>query len=192
MRVWIAAVGAKPRAGFDELASMYMQRMAPYVAGVEAPVFRSEDAFWAAVEKERARTAPRVVLLDEKGPAMESESFAEWLGRERDTGRQLVIFAVGPADGWRQGAGHRVQGTERQGTGYRVQGIEGQGMGKRRIAYREKRTGTGVATAGAGEVVWLSLGPMTMAHELARLVLCEQVYRALTILAGHPYHRGSQ
>jgi 23S rRNA (pseudouridine1915-N3)-methyltransferase len=180
MRVWIAAVGAKPRAGFDELARMYMQRMAPYVAGVEAPVFRSEDPFWAAVEKERARTAPRVVLLDEKGPAMESESFAEWLGRERDTGRQLVIFAVGPADGWRQGAGHRVQGTE------------GQGMGKRRIAYREKRTGTGVATAGAGEVVWLSLGPMTMAHELARLVLCEQVYRALTILAGHPYHRGSQ
>jgi 23S rRNA (pseudouridine1915-N3)-methyltransferase len=36
----------------------------------------------------------------------------------------------------------------------------------------------------------LSLGPMTMAHELARLVLAEQVYRACTILAGHPYHSG--
>lgn len=34
----------------------------------------------------------------------------------------------------------------------------------------------------------LSLGPMTMAHALARLVLAEQIYRALTILAGHPYH----
>jgi 23S rRNA (pseudouridine1915-N3)-methyltransferase len=152
MRIWIAAVGARPRESFDDLAQMYLDRIAPLLPGssgkstVDAPVFRSEQALRDAVERERTRTAPLVVLLDERGKPMNSETFAAWLGRERDEGRQLVIFAIGPADGWSA----------------------------------ESRTRAGLL---------LSLGPMTMAHELARVVVAEQIYRALTILKGHPYHR---
>ena len=35
----------------------------------------------------------------------------------------------------------------------------------------------------------LGLSAMTMPHELARVVLAEQIYRALTLLRGHPYPR---
>jgi 23S rRNA (pseudouridine1915-N3)-methyltransferase len=46
------------------------------------------------------------------------------------------------------------------------------------------------AEARAAAQFTISLGPMTLAHELARVVLLEQVYRAFTILKGHPYHCG--
>ena len=44
------------------------------------------------------------------------------------------------------------------------------------------------APARARANLLVSLGRMTLPHGLAKVVLAEQVYRALTILAGHPYH----
>jgi 23S rRNA (pseudouridine1915-N3)-methyltransferase len=38
-------------------------------------------------------------------------------------------------------------------------------------------------------VLTLSFGRMTLPHQLVRGILAEQIYRAATILAGHPYHR---
>ena len=40
----------------------------------------------------------------------------------------------------------------------------------------------------AADFLW-SLGPLTLQHELALVVALEQLYRAHTILSGHPYHR---
>ncbi len=44
-------------------------------------------------------------------------------------------------------------------------------------------------TVRRGADLLLSLSPLTLQHELALLVLLEQLYRVFTLRAGHPYHR---
>lgn len=61
--------------------------------------------------------------------------------------------------------------------------------GQREIAFLiGGADGQGAAAIAAAKIK-LSLGPMTLPHGLARIVLAEQIYRAATLLAGHPYHR---
>ena len=130
---------------FDGLAAEYLDRVQNYVHA-EARVFRTPAALFDWVERAKGRTAPVLVLLDQRGKQFSSEMLAEWLRNQRDEGRQRIIFALGPADGW---------------------------------------SDSDRARAG----LLLSLGLMTLPHELARVVLSEQLYRAFTILAGHPYHK---
>jgi 23S rRNA (pseudouridine1915-N3)-methyltransferase len=48
--------------------------------------------------------------------------------------------------------------------------------------------GTAAALQRDADLLW-SLSPLTLPHGLVRVVLAEQLYRAASILANHPYHR---
>ena len=148
MQIVLAHIGNRPSPTdpFESLCSMYLERCSAF-ARSSAESFRSEEAMFEWIEKQQRRTSALKVLLDSRGRQMSSEGFADWIGNRRDSGAQLIVFAIGPASGWSDDARKRAS-------------------------------------------LLLSLGPFTLAHALARLVLAEQIYRAFTILTGHPYHSG--
>jgi len=151
MLITLACVGGKPRPkdAFEDLISEYLKRCVGVVR-CDAEAFRTEKALLEWVSHKQGRTPPVLMLLDERGRQMTSAALAEWLRARLDEGKQHVVFAVGPADGWSD-----------------------------RAREEARRRGS-----------LLALGPMTFAHQLARLIMAEQIYRACTILTGHPYHIG--
>lgn len=87
-----------------------------------------------------------LVAFDERGRAVDSETFARFVGETRDNGRKSLWFVIGGPDGLD-------------------------------TAMRARATAV------------FSFGAMTLPHQLVRIVAVEQIYRAMTILSGHPYHR---
>jgi 23S rRNA (pseudouridine1915-N3)-methyltransferase len=151
MQVTLVHIGAPARKQdpYEGLVSDYLKRCVG-VARCDSQSFRTESAFLDWLGHQKGRTEPVVLLLDGRGRQMSSEEWADWLSARRDEGAQLIVFAVGPADGWSENV--RAEAKRRGGL--------------------------------------FSFGPMTLAHQLARLVMAEQLYRACTILTGHPYHKG--
>ena len=158
MRITIAAVGRLKDDAERVLVDRYLKRLAAAkplglgpVAEHETPESRrptvaERQADEATRLLKSAGDADVIIALDERGKAITSTAFAQWLGARRDDGRRHAAFLIGGADGH----------------------------------------GAAVRTAAH---LTLSLGAMTLPHGLARAVLAEQIYRATTILAGHPYHR---
>jgi 23S rRNA (pseudouridine1915-N3)-methyltransferase len=144
MKLKIAWIGRTKEPAINSLTAEYLKRISRY-APVESAEFASEEALLKQLSS--SRTPPQLVLLDFRGKQLSSEEFAEFLDHHQNRATQALLFAIGPADGFTDGA--------------------------RNAAH-----------------ITLSLGKMTLAHELARVVLLEQLYRAFTILKGHPYHTG--
>ncbi len=95
------------------------------------------------------------------------------LARVPKSGRVIVLDAAGK-EFTSEGLAHWLVGLEQEGNSPLVFIIGG-------------HLGLSAAVLGAA-VRRLSLSRLTFTHELSRLILLEQLYRAATIRAGHPYH----
>jgi 23S rRNA (pseudouridine1915-N3)-methyltransferase len=126
---------------------------------------------------------------------------------------KLVLVAHGAKlRGWAQEA--RDEYLRRMPRGYAVECLPRAPKGARRVALdqrgRDQSTAQLAAQLGAGcasrfpprgqrprrtdmnqrdAVLLLRLSALTLPHALAQVVLAEQLYRAATLLTGHPYHR---
>ncbi|HEY9449399.1 MAG TPA: 23S rRNA (pseudouridine(1915)-N(3))-methyltransferase RlmH [Gemmatimonadaceae bacterium] len=155
MNLFLVVVGKPRSAGVGEAIRDYEIRAGRYwplaVREVREESARSRTRE-QVVEREGERLlgavadGSLVVACDERGTAMRSEEFAEWLRGERERADRDVAFVIGGAYGLSDAV-------------------------TRRAGMR------------------LALAPWTLPHELARLVLSEQLYRAGTIIRGEPYHK---
>ena len=144
MKLQVAWIGKTKKPAIKTLTAEYLKRLQGFTQ-VEALELGSEAALLRTLEK--ARTRPTLVLLDMRGKQLSSEEMANFLEEHQNRGTQVLLFTVGPANGFSEET--------------------------RRAA-----------------AMTLSLGKLTLPHELARVVLVEQLYRAYSILKGHPYHLG--
>jgi 23S rRNA (pseudouridine1915-N3)-methyltransferase len=159
MRVTVAAVGRLKDGPERALLARYQERVAPL-----AKRLGLAPLAWHETGESRAGDATR--RREEEGAAL--------LRLVRGADFIIALDARGKALGSeafaRLLADKRDGGTE--AAGLLIGGPDGLSDGVRAAANLQ-----------------LSLGAMTLPHGLARIVLAEQLYRAATILSGHPYHR---
>jgi len=159
MRIGIFAVGRLKAGPEKDLAARYLDRFAKagpaigleFLRVVEIAESRAGNA--ATRKREEAAMLEKsfpdgamVIALDERGKALDSQEFADFLGDLRDRGQRDIAIVIGGADGFDPDLRQRAQAT-------------------------------------------LNLGRLTWPHQLVRILIAEQLYRSVTILSGHPYHR---
>ena len=173
MKLVICAVGRLKSGPERALAERYLERareLAPKLgfsgpSVVETAESRGRDPSSRRREEGEGLAAKSNgalrIMLDERGTQRTSVQFAELLSKHRACGTSALAFLIGGADGLSPEA------------------LGSKPFGPKPLGH--KPLGPKHET--------MSFGAMTLPHQLVRILLLEQIYRALTIGLGHPYHR---
>jgi 23S rRNA (pseudouridine1915-N3)-methyltransferase len=159
MRIVIAAVGRLKQGPERELAERYRKRAAD--AGRSAGLTGFEVI---EIRESRADTAARRMLEESIAVAnVIPERAVAVILDERGANMPSTAFA-GHLQGWRT--------QDRPAAVFVIGGADGLAQ-----SLRERAN------------LAIAFGTATWPHQLVRIMLLEQLYRAMTILSGHPYHR---
>lgn len=160
MTLTLFTFGKLKTPGLAETRDHYLRGLQPWVRANEIEL-KAEQA----PEKSDA-TRARV-------RALEATSLRAGIGRLSSPRRLIALDESGRAMTSREWA-RMIEGFQNEGV-KDVALVIGGGLGlDRELLGEADRT--------------VSLGPQTLSHDLARVVLWEQIYRAFSILKGHPYH----
>ena len=153
----------------------------------------------------------RIVALGHRMPRWVSEGYEEFakrLPREyalelvelkpeaRERGRNVAQMLAAEAKRIEAAcAGHRIVALDEHGAAWTTEDLAERLRkwrdGNETIAFVVgSADGLDVALKSKAASVVVALSAMTLPHGLARILLAEQIYRATTLLVGHPYHRG--
>jgi 23S rRNA (pseudouridine1915-N3)-methyltransferase len=159
MRIVIAAVGRMKQGPERELAERFRKRAA--ASGRSAGL---QDVDIVEIKESRAGETQRRILEESIAIAnIIPERAVTVILDERGESMDSASFA-GRLQGWRA--------EDRPSVVFVVGGADGLATSLRQNAQLR-----------------LAFGPATWPHQLVRIMLLEQLYRAVTILSGHPYHR---
>ncbi len=117
----------------------------------------------------------------------EAEERRPLAGAERKAREAALLRATLPEGAFTVALDERGEALGSDGLAGRLEGWRGRGNGT--IAFVIGGADGIDATLLAAAKARLSLGAMTWPHMLVRVMLLEQLYRAHSILSGHPYHR---
>jgi 23S rRNA (pseudouridine1915-N3)-methyltransferase len=159
MRILIAAVGRLKQGPERELAERYRKRAADFGRKVGLQAFDVIEIRESRADDPERRMLEESIAIANVIP----ERAVTVILDERGAAMNSAAFASRLQD-WRA--------ADRPALAFVIGGADGLAPG-----LREKADLT------------LALGALTWPHQLVRIMLSEQLYRAVTILGGHPYHR---